>query len=113
LKLEAIAFLCFAPAGLITGYIAGSRKKGVYIGLILNIVVFIAVVILIIIGVFLSIRAGGLVFNVFIFYIIGLAVLIITFIPLNLVTSFAFSYIGGYLKDKRKLYPLPPEKVKK
>ncbi|MBD3229580.1 MAG: hypothetical protein GF329_15470 [Candidatus Lokiarchaeota archaeon] len=102
LELQSIAFICFAPAGFITGYIAGSRKKGVYIGIILNVLLFFITIILIILS--LTVFTG----NFFMIFSFGMIVLIITFIPLNLVTAFAFSYLGGLWKDKRKLYPLPP-----
>ena len=36
LEMQLIGFLSFAPSGFVTGYIAGSRKRGLYIGFILS-----------------------------------------------------------------------------
>ncbi|MHA1324823.1 MAG: hypothetical protein ACTSRL_18680 [Candidatus Helarchaeota archaeon] len=90
LQLEFFLVLTFIPSSFLTGYIAGSRNRGKWIGVI------------------------------FFFFSLGLSALIIPFnrigalfffmliiyIPLVMVTSIALGYLGGLLRDRNKLYPL-------
>jgi len=37
--------------------------------------------------------------------------MLIIYIPVVLITSITLSYLGGLIRDRRKLYPIPPEKI--
>ena len=104
LEMQLIGFISFAPAGYVSGYIAGSRKRGKYIGMVLSITLFIFSIIFLIIVEILSLP------QFFLFISVGLLVLMITYIPSILTITFVFSYLGGLTKDKKKLYPIPPER---
>ncbi|MHA1229071.1 MAG: hypothetical protein ACTSRP_00270 [Candidatus Helarchaeota archaeon] len=106
LEMQLIGFISFAPSGFVCGYIAGSRKRGLYIGIILSFSVLIYSFIFIIAIFLLKINNVIILINS-----IGLLVLVVTYFPLIIIINFLFSYLGGLVKDKNKLYPLPPEKA--
>ncbi|MHA1311557.1 MAG: hypothetical protein ACTSQO_11625 [Candidatus Helarchaeota archaeon] len=106
LEMQLIGFLSFAPSGFVTGYIAGSRKRGLYIGFILSFSLLAYSIISLIVSLIIFHK-----FNLIILNSLGLFILLVTYLPLIIVITFVFSYIGGLLKDKNKLYPLPPEKA--
>jgi len=93
LKLELVLVLLFTPSSFLAGYIAGSRSKGKWIGVALF---------------FFSI---GLSILIIIFNRIGLLFIfmVIIYVPLVLLTSIALGYLGGLLKDQKRLYPIPPD----
>ncbi|MHA1269628.1 MAG: hypothetical protein ACTSPY_07545 [Candidatus Helarchaeota archaeon] len=105
IELELIGFITFSPSSFLTGYIAGSRKRGIYIGIALSLLLVVfSIIYLIIVAILIS-------HTFFIFVAIGFMVLLITYLPLIIIINFVFSYLGGLVKDKHRLYPLPPEKV--
>jgi hypothetical protein len=93
LKLELVLFILFTPSSFLAGYIAGSRSKGKWIGVALF---------------FFSIGLSTL---IIIFNRIGLLFIfmVIIYVPLVLLTSIALGYLGGLLRDQKRLYPIPPD----
>lgn len=101
LGLELLLIICFTPSALIGGYIVGSRNKGKLLGLIFY---FLSMGVSLF-TVLLMIKTDEMMIIPFLFLY-----MMIIYIPLVLVTSIIFSYLGGWLRDRRKMYPIPPEK---
>ncbi|MHA1650794.1 MAG: hypothetical protein ACTSYB_11415 [Candidatus Helarchaeota archaeon] len=101
-NLEFILIICFIPSTLLAGYLAGSRKKGKLLGLIFF---FFAVGSSISLIIIFNDNQPILLFA-FLFFLI-----LLIYVPLVLITSITFSYLGGLIRDRRKLYPIPPEKA--
>ncbi len=95
LKLESVLIACFVPSSFLAGYLAGSRTKGKRIGIFLFLFALCLNIILTIV------RTSDFQNLLFIF-------MLIVYIPLVLLTSISLGYLGGLLKDRRVLYPLPP-----
>ncbi|NVM28218.1 MAG: hypothetical protein HWN65_05210 [Candidatus Helarchaeota archaeon] len=92
--LELVLVAIFLPSSFVAGYTAGSRSRGKWIGVAFF---FLTTVLSIVLGIF---NVGALL----------LTVILIVFFPLALITSIAMGYLGGLRRDKRKLYPIDPEK---
>ncbi len=93
MQLELILIVCFIPSSLLAGFLAGSRNKGKWIGVIFF---FFAMSLSAITALFQQI--GFL----FVF-------MLLIYIPLVLITSITLGYLGGLLRDRSKLYPVPLE----
>jgi hypothetical protein len=93
-NLEFTLILIFIPSSFLAGYVAGSRSKGKWIGLTLF---FFSIVLSVLIVMFIN--------SVGLLYII----IVIIYVPLVLLTSIALGYLGGLLRDQRRLYPVPPD----
>jgi hypothetical protein len=93
-NLEFTLILIFMPSSFLAGYIAGSRSKGKWIGLALF---FFTIPTSVFIIIFVS--------PVGLLYII----MVIIYVPLVLLTSIALGYLGGLLRDQRRLYPVPSD----
>ncbi|MFX0133381.1 MAG: hypothetical protein ACFFDN_07045 [Candidatus Hodarchaeota archaeon] len=85
---QLLLILCFVPSSLVGGYIAGSRNNGKWLGFLFF----------------------GLAFIFILLFIQTLVYFIVVYLPLILISSFVFGYMGGLLREMFKLYPLPPEK---
>ena len=93
LNLELVLVLLFTPSSFLAGYIAGSRSKGKWI------------------GVTLFLFTIGLSILILIFNRIGLLFIFmaIVYVPLVLITSISLAYLGGTLRDQKRLYPIPQD----
>ncbi len=91
--LELGLVILFVPSSFVAGYTAGSRKQGKWIGVAFF---FLMTALSIVLGFF---NVGALL----------LAVILIVFFPLALITAIAMGYLGGLRREKRKLYPIKPE----
>jgi len=93
LNLELLLIIGFIPSSFLAGYVAGSRKKGKWIGIV-----------------FFFVALGLSSLSILLNQIGALYVfMLIIYIPLVMVTSVALGYLGGLLRDRSKLYPIPPE----
>ncbi|MHA1276316.1 MAG: hypothetical protein ACTSQI_05880 [Candidatus Helarchaeota archaeon] len=101
-SLELNLIIIFTPSALLGGYIAGSRSKGKLLGLIFFFVIFLEALV----GIILFNQDPVIQIATFL-----LLFALLIFIPLVMITSIIFSYLGGYLRDRRKLYPIPPDKL--
>ncbi len=101
-NLEFILIVCFIPSTLLAGYLAGSRKKGKLLGLIFFLFAIGSSISLIII----FYDNEPILLFAFLFFL-----MLLIYVPLVLITSITFSYLGGLIRDRRKLYPIPPEKA--
>ncbi|MHA1264734.1 MAG: hypothetical protein ACTSRS_05785 [Candidatus Helarchaeota archaeon] len=91
--LEVVLVILFIPSSFVAGYTAGSRSKGKWIGIAFFFF-----------SIFLSIIFG--------FINVAIAILtavLLIYLPLALFTSIALGYLGGLVRDRKKLYPLPSE----
>ncbi|MFX1293641.1 MAG: hypothetical protein ACFFD2_02095 [Promethearchaeota archaeon] len=100
LAIEVNLIICFIPSAFLGGYIAGSRNKGKLLGLIFFLFTIPEVLIIMIIF-----AQNDIVTTAGFLYLFMLVI----YIPLILITSITLSYLGGYLRDRRKLYPIPPK----
>lgn len=91
--LELYLVILFIPSSFVAGYTAGSRSKGKWIGVAFF---FFMTALSIILGIF---NVGALL----------LTGILILYFPLALLTSIALGYLGGLLRDRKKLYPISPE----
>ncbi|NVM04275.1 MAG: hypothetical protein HWN67_18250 [Candidatus Helarchaeota archaeon] len=82
----------FIPSSLLGGNIAGNRRNGKWIGFLF----FIAAIIL------LSLIAEGNRLALLLYYIA-------VYLPLILICSIIFAYLGGFICELFKLYPFPPD----
>ncbi|MFX0132620.1 MAG: hypothetical protein ACFFDN_03120 [Candidatus Hodarchaeota archaeon] len=82
----------FIPSSFLGGYITGERKNGKRIGFLF----FIAAVVL------LSLIAEGNRLGLLLYYIA-------VYLPLILICSIIFAYLGGFICELFKLYPFPPD----
>ncbi|MHA1131215.1 MAG: hypothetical protein ACTSQI_05875 [Candidatus Helarchaeota archaeon] len=96
LTLEVFLILSFIPSSFLTGYIVGSRKKGKWIGIVFFFFMLGLSIIFLLIP---SQRQIGALYSF----------ILIIYIPLVLVTSIVLGYLGGLLRDRRKLYSIPLE----
>lgn len=105
-RMQFFLLIGLVPAALVIGYVSGRAKRKQSIGLTL-----------ILVGTFFTMNL--LLF--FISRIFGRAILttnllivvlvIACYLPLYLLTCFFFIYTGGLFKERRYLYPVPPEKL--
>lgn len=95
IKLEFVLLVSFIPSSFVAGYLAGSRNKGKVIGLI-----------------FFFFALGLSFAAIFIEVLSVLIVLmLLIYIPLVLITSIVLGYLGGLLRDRRVLYPIPEQQT--
>ncbi|MHC1591638.1 MAG: hypothetical protein ACXQS8_06105, partial [Candidatus Helarchaeales archaeon] len=88
----------FLFPGFIAGMIAGSRKKGIWSGILIVIAVFIITLLLETVKILPAYEL-----NIFVIFVVMLPFIII----MNLLTG----YFGGYLAERRRLWPLPHEEL--
>ncbi|MHA1385573.1 MAG: hypothetical protein ACTSR3_17605 [Candidatus Helarchaeota archaeon] len=92
-------FMVFFGPGLMSGYIAGSRKLGVYCNLLL------------VIGSFITI---ALIQNIPLFlYSIDLRPVFLNFSPVVIILNILTGYFGGLIKERTKLWPIKGEEMSK
>ncbi len=84
---QLLLFFSFIPSALLGGYIAGSRDNGKWLGFLFF----------------------GFAIILFLLFTPDFVYLILAFLPLILICSFTFGYLGGLFREKRRLYPLPSE----
>ncbi|MHA1300980.1 MAG: hypothetical protein ACTSO9_16290 [Candidatus Helarchaeota archaeon] len=90
---QLILILSFSPSAFLGGYIAGNRKYGKWIGFL-----FFGSAIAIMV---LLIRGEAL--HQLLFYVA-------VYLPLILISCFVFGYLGGLIRERTFLYPLPSER---